>query len=121
MKKMAVIALCVLTVAVLWLSCFRSEARLIVRDADLDLGLKPVAASVEFARAGAHQGAAISPAMTASSVSTPLSIIHPDVHRPASLLHDVRTFDHLLADTSPEQAMAPQKSDTTDTAAARTR
>jgi|GEM_PF-2943216 len=121
MKKMVLTALWVLAVAVLWLGCFRSEAGQLVGHAGGDFSYKPAAASAEFAGAGAPHSDSISPAITAAGVTTPAVLTQPDVNGPQVPFSGAGRFDHLVADTLPEEAMAPQKSDNADTSTARAR
>jgi hypothetical protein len=121
MKKMAVTVLCFLALAVLWPSCFRSEARQFVGHPGGDFSWKLAAASTESVGPDTPHGDAISPTITASDMTTRAVLIQPDVSGPHVPVQGSGRFDHLVADTSSEEAMAPQKSDTADTLAARTR
>jgi hypothetical protein len=121
MKKMAVTVLCFLALAVLWLSCFQSEARQFVGHAGGDFTWKPAAASAESVGPGTPRSDSISPTITASDVTTRAASTHPDVNGPHVPVQSSGRFDHLVADTSSEEAMAPQKSDTADALAASTR
>ena len=121
MKKMAVTVLCFLTLAVLWLSCFRSEARQFVGDSGGDFSWKPAAASSESVGLGTPHSDSISPTITASDMTTRAALTHPDVNGPHVPVQGSGRFDHLVADTSSEEAMAPQKSDTAEASTARSR
>jgi hypothetical protein len=112
MKKMAVTVLCFLAVAVLWLSCFQSEARQFVGHAGSDFSWKPAAASAESVGPGTPHRDSISPTITASDMTTRAALTHPDVNGLHVPVQGSGRFDHLVADTSSEEAMAPQKSDT---------
>jgi hypothetical protein len=121
MKKMAVIVLCFLAVAVLWLSCFRSEAVQFVGYPGGDFSWRPAAASAESVVPGTPHSDSISPTITASDMATRSALTQPDVSGPPLSLKGSGRFDHLVADTSSEEAMAPQKSDTAETSTPRTR
>ncbi len=121
MKKTAVTALCVLSVAILWLGCFRSEAGQLVGHSAGELSLEPVAASAEFADARIPPSDPISKTITASGTTPPAGSTQLDMTGPRVPFQDAGIFDHLVAETSSEEAMAPQKSDTADALAARTR
>jgi hypothetical protein len=121
MKKMAVTVLCFFAVAVLWLSCLRSEARQFVGHAGGDFSWKPAAASAESIGPGAPHSDSISPTITASDMTTRAALTQPDVNSLHVPVQGSGRFDHLVADTSSEEAMAPQKSDTADALAAGTR
>lgn len=121
MKKMAVTALCFLAVAVLWLSCFRSEAGQFGSPAGGDFTWKLAAASTESVGPGTPRSDSVSPPITASDITTPASLTQPDVNGPQLPFKSSGRFDHLVADTSSVEAMAPPKSDTADASAARTR
>ncbi len=121
MKKMAVTALCFLAVAILWLSCFRSEAGQFGSPAGGDFTWKLAAASTESVGPGTPNSHSVSPPITASDMTTPASLTQPDVNGPQLPVKSSGRFDHLVADTSSVEAMAPPKSDTADASAARTR
>jgi hypothetical protein len=121
MKKMAVAVLCFLAVAVLWLSCFRSEARQLFGHAGGDFGWRLAAASAEAVSASTPHGDSIAPTVTASDMATRAALTLPDVNGTQVPFQGSGRFDHLVADTSPAEAMAPQKSDTAEASAARSR
>ncbi len=120
MKKTAVTAFCVLAVAILWLGCFRSEAGQLVGHSAGDLGLEPVAASAQFTDARNSHGHPISKTIAASGTTPPAGLTQPDMIGSRVPIQGAGIFDHLVAETSSEEAMAPQKSDTADALAART-
>ncbi len=121
MKKIVVTALCVLAVAVLWLSCFRSEARELVSLAGWDNTDSPAAVSAASVGAQTPRNDPIFPIVAASDVSTPAALTQADVNVAQIPFKGSGRFDHLVADTSAEEAMAPQKSDASDRSTARTR
>jgi hypothetical protein len=121
MKKMALTVFCFLAVAVLWQSCFRSEAWQFVGHAGGDFTWKLAAASAESVGPDTPHSNSISPAITASDMSTRAALTQPGVNSQQALFQGSGRFDHMVADTSSVEAMAPQKSDTADTSAARTR
>jgi hypothetical protein len=121
MKKMAVAVLCFLAVALLWLSCFRSEARQFVGHAGGDSNWKLAAASAEVVSPGTPHRDSITPTITAPDMATRAALTVPDVNGPNVPFQGSGRYDHLVADTSSVEAMAPQKSDTAEASAARSR
>lgn len=121
MKKTALAALCVLAVAVLWFSCLRSEARELVSLTGWDLSGSPAAASAATAGARTPHNDPMFPMVAASDMSTPAALTQADVTGVRVPFKGSSRFDHLVAETSAEEAMAPQKSDFSDPVTPRTR
>ncbi len=121
MKKMAVTALCVLAIAVLRFSCMRSEAGELVGIAGWDLGGSPAAVSAASVGARTPSNDPIFSIVASSDVTIPTALTQPDVNGSHVPFKGSGRFDHLIAETSAEEAMAPQKSDLSDRSTTRTR
>jgi hypothetical protein len=104
MKKITALVVCVSVVAVLWLGCFGSEAGQLGSPSGGSLGWKPAAAQAEIADARSAHNDSIAPTAATVGVAAP-----PGSSQPAG------RFNHLVAETSSEEAMAPPKSDASDT------
>ncbi|MGB6063798.1 MAG: hypothetical protein WBG50_03255 [Desulfomonilaceae bacterium] len=115
MRKISVTSLCILACSVLWVGCFRSEAGQFIWNADGTFDPKPLVIAAEFGGTRAQRSYAASSAMIASEAALAM----PNTSVPHTPDRNSRRFDHLLADTSSAQAMAPPKSETADSFTAR--
>jgi hypothetical protein len=121
MKKITVPPVCVLVVAVSWLGWFGSEAGKPISPAGGYLDCRLAAAPADLGGAQVPQDDSISPATATTGVATQAGLTQPHVSYPRVSLKGEVGFDHLVADTSSGEAMAPQKSDTAETGATRSR
>jgi hypothetical protein len=121
MKKITVPLVCMSIVAMLWLGCLGSEAGKSISPSGGDLDCRLAAAPADLVGAQIPHNDAISPATATAGVAAPAGLTSPDVNCTQVSLKDEVRFDHLVADTSSEEAMAPQKSDTSDIGATRVR
>jgi hypothetical protein len=121
MNKIAVLVVCVSVVAVSWQACFGAEAEDLVSPSGVNFGCKLAAAPADLVGAQIPHNDSISPTTATTGVAAPVGLTSPDLNcSQVSLKAEVR-FDHLVADTSSEEAMAPQKTDTSETGIARVR
>jgi hypothetical protein len=121
MKKITVCVACVSLIAVLWLCCSGSQAREFVSLTDRELDFRPVAAPGEMVGARIPHNDSMSRATTAADIATQAVLTQPDVNSAQIPLKSAGRFDHLVADTLPEDAMAPPKSDAAEAGATRRR
>ena len=104
MKKITISVVYASIIAVSWLGCSETRAGGLVKSSGGDLAWKPAAASAEFTDSRIPHNGSVSPPTAATGVIGSARLSQP-----------VGRFDHLVADTSPGEAMAPQKSDNSDT------
>jgi hypothetical protein len=120
MKKIIVHVARVSLIAALWVTCFGYGARDLVSSCGGHLDYKLLASPAKLIGPRIARNDSIL-STTVADATTPAVMAQPDVNGSQVSLKGVGRFDHLLADTSSEEAMAPQKSDSADTGASRTR
>jgi hypothetical protein len=121
MKKIMVPLVSVLVVAVSWLACFGSEAGKPISPAGGYLDCRLAAAPADLGGAQVPHDDSISPATATTGVATQAGLTKPRASYSQVSLKGEVGFDHLVADTSSGEAMAPQKSDTSDPGTTRRR